>query len=162
MMASPSSTPRDGTVVRLTITPPPTDRPRASLLLRRRQGLVRPAALPDARPAAGRPATALLGGPRRTSRPVHAPRNAMVELEVTDWQPVVLHRQAGQRVDVDRVGDRPDTAVAEDELADAGMVAAEPLFRPVVVLGRRGQRSVDGPRGLTPGHPHDGSDVVAV
>src|SRR5262249_24089780 len=39
MMVSPSSTPRDGRVVRLTIPPPPTDRPRATLLLRRRQTL---------------------------------------------------------------------------------------------------------------------------
>src|SRR5262249_39806345 len=45
MMVSPSSTPRDGTVVRLTITPPPTDRPRATLFPRRRHA-VGPAGVP--------------------------------------------------------------------------------------------------------------------
>src|SRR5262249_25482311 len=79
--------------------------------------------------------TSGLGGGQRCNL-CQSPEPFERSSEVADWQSVTLHCQAGQRVDVDRVRDRPDAAVAEDELTDPGVNAAKPFVRPVGVLGR--------------------------
>src|SRR5687768_3448492 len=54
-----------------------------------------------------------------------------------DRQVVVACRQASQRVDIDRKGDRPDAAVAQDELAKVVVRAAEtPVGLAALEVGR--------------------------
>src|SRR5262249_45346087 len=71
-------------------------------------------------------------------------------------------RQPRERVDAYRDGDGPHAAVAQGELTEARVVAAEPFLGPEAVVRPGGQGPVNRPGELLAGDPHHRADVVAV
>src|SRR5439155_21082422 len=64
-------------------------------------------------------------------------------LVIRDWQPVIPARQPAQGLEIDRHRQHMHAAVAENELADAHMVAAEHRqFADLIKRGRSCQRRV--------------------